>query len=55
MTTPALPSEQIPTFSDQPFSETVALARAGELVPVKDWAYEFSNGRKFDDAVGASG
>jgi hypothetical protein len=55
MTTPTLPADEVPTCSPQLFSETVAIARAGEPVPVTDWAYEFSDGHKFDDAKGASG
>lgn len=36
-------------FSERLFSEEVAIAQAstGEALRTKDWAYEFSNGRKF--------
>lgn len=55
MTTTTLPAEQQVTANTQLFSETVQIAQAGELLPVRDWAYEFSDGHRFDDAKGASG
>ena len=46
--------EEIGSGSSQLFSDIVALARADEPpLPPKDWAYEFSDGHKFEDAVGS--
>ncbi len=38
------------SFSERLFSEEVAIAQAasGEAMRTTDWAYEFSNGRRFD-------
>jgi hypothetical protein len=45
---PAISPEEIITYSDQPFADCVALARAGEPpLPPKDKGYFFSNGREF--------
>lgn len=38
----------IPTASQRLWSEEVAMADADNLLPPKETAYEFGNGRKFD-------
>lgn len=55
MTTQTLPAEQQVTASQQQFSETVQIAKAGQPDPPTDWAYEFSDGHRFDDGKGAYG
>lgn len=41
------------SFSQRLFSEEVAIAQAhsGEALRTDDWAYEFSNGRRFTSAI----
>lgn len=41
------------SFSQRLFSEEVAIAQAnsGEPLRDKDWAYEFSNGRRFTSEI----
>lgn len=43
------------SFSERLFSEEVAIAQAnsGEAMRTTDWAYEFSNGRRFDSPMAA--
>ena len=44
------------SFTQRLFSEevAVALANSGEAIRNTDWAYEFSNGRKFESSPGAA-
>lgn len=52
----ANPADDLPqptpgtSFTQRLFSEEVAIAQAssGEPLRTTDWAYEFSNGRRFD-------
>ena len=50
VTYPVAP-EQVCTFSDQLWSECVAIATSGSPPPVVEYGYFFSNGRRFDDAL----
>lgn len=43
------------TSSERLWSEEVGIARAGEPVPTKDTAYEWSNERKFVEGDGPYG
>lgn len=48
MTNATLPADTRVKTSERLFSEEVALAEAEAPLPVKDIAYEFNNGRKFE-------
>lgn len=47
-----LPADQKVQHSERLWSDEVGIARAGEVLPARDVAYEWSNGRKFEDGLG---
>ena len=47
-----MPDDQRVTVSTQLWSDEVAIANAGQPLPEKDTAYQFSNGRRFDEGQG---
>ena len=46
--------EEVVRVSDQLWSEVVGIAAAGDPPPAVEWGWQFSNGRRFDDARGAA-
>ena len=53
LTTYPVSPEEVVRMSDQLWSEVVGIASADNPPPAVEYGYQFSNGRRFDDAKGA--